>query len=331
MVAGMAGARGNNAEGITGVNHRVKLMIVKADGDESDAIAGYSYPLAMRRLFNETLGAKGAFVVATNASWGVDFGRPADAPIWCSLYDSLGAVGILNTAATANNNTNVDVDGDLPTSCTSDFLISVTSNNALGDKVTFAGYGTQSIDLSAPGEEVYTTKRNGNYGTDSGTSFAAPMVAGAVALLYSNLCNDLIQLLPTNPDSVARYVKQAILDGVKPQTNQAGLTVTSGSLFLPDALTRLDEICGISTAVESVNEEKGTPLVYPNPFSRELRITHNENGSFSIVNALGVECAKGAFTGKGVLSVDLSELPAGWYVLQLSEHSETEKMILLKE
>ncbi|HNI46008.1 MAG TPA: S8 family serine peptidase, partial [Chitinophagales bacterium] len=84
-VAGIVGAKGNNASGVTGVNWNIKLMIIVATGDEADAIAGYGYALANRQLYNQTYGARGAFVVATNASWGVNFGQPADAPIWCSL------------------------------------------------------------------------------------------------------------------------------------------------------------------------------------------------------------------------------------------------------
>lgn len=36
---------------------------------------------------------KGAFVVATNSSWGTDNARPEDAPLWCAIYDSLGVEG----------------------------------------------------------------------------------------------------------------------------------------------------------------------------------------------------------------------------------------------
>ena len=46
--------------------------------------------------------------------------------MWCAYYDDLGAVGILNCGATANNNVNIDVVGDMPTGCGSDYMVAVT-------------------------------------------------------------------------------------------------------------------------------------------------------------------------------------------------------------
>ena len=71
-VAGLIGATGNNKTGITGINWKVKLMVVTSQIanvlSESRAIEAYSYPLVMRKLYNESKGKKGAFVVATNTS-----------------------------------------------------------------------------------------------------------------------------------------------------------------------------------------------------------------------------------------------------------------------
>lgn len=75
--------------------------------------------------YDETDGEEGAYVVATNSSWGRDFGRVEDSPIWCSIYDQLGAAGILNAGATANLNINVEEEGDLPTNCTSSYFPSL--------------------------------------------------------------------------------------------------------------------------------------------------------------------------------------------------------------
>jgi subtilisin family serine protease len=72
-VAGMIGARGNNTIGVTGINWNVKIMMIVGGDPESAAIASYSYALIQRELYESTHGAKGAFVVATNSSWGIDF------------------------------------------------------------------------------------------------------------------------------------------------------------------------------------------------------------------------------------------------------------------
>jgi len=77
-VAGIVGAVGNNGVGVAGVNWKVKLMIVQGGtGVESEVLEAYSYPLVARKTYNETDGAEGAFVVSTNASWGIDQGQPS--------------------------------------------------------------------------------------------------------------------------------------------------------------------------------------------------------------------------------------------------------------
>ena len=235
-VAGIVGAKGNNASGVTGVNWNIKLMIIVATGDEADAIAGYGYALANRQLYNQTYGARGAFVVATNASWGVNFGQPADAPIWCSLYDDLGSEGILNAGATANSNVDVDAQGDLPTACPSDFLITVTNLTNTNEKYGPAGYGTNTIDLGAYGQNTYTMKVGNDYGTFTGTSAATPHVSGAIGLLYAVACPQFIQLAKTNPPQAALLAKQFIIDGTKPNPSLSGITVSGGALNLFNTL-----------------------------------------------------------------------------------------------
>jgi len=181
QVMGMIGAKGNNDLGVAGVNWDVKIMSVAGEniGSEASVIAAYDYAMNMRMLYNETGGAQGAFVVATNASWGIDNGDASSIPLWCGFYDTLGENGILNCGATANNNVNIDVVGDIPTACASDYMISVTATNS-ADVRTFSGYGATTIDLGAPGEAVWTTQGTNGYGSTSGTSFASPLTAGAI-------------------------------------------------------------------------------------------------------------------------------------------------------
>ncbi|HSP86526.1 MAG TPA: S8 family serine peptidase, partial [Ignavibacteriaceae bacterium] len=69
-VSGIAGAKGNNNIGVSGVNWNVQIMpIAGASGDEATVVEAYGYVLEMRSLYNETNGAEGAFVVSTNASF----------------------------------------------------------------------------------------------------------------------------------------------------------------------------------------------------------------------------------------------------------------------
>ncbi len=245
-VMGIMGAKGNNGIGVAGVNWDVKVMMVKTDfeADEATLLAGYGYPLALRTLYNETNGAEGAFIVATNASWGVDNGRPEDAPVWCNLYDQLGAVGILNTGATANENTNVDVEGDLPTTCPSDYLIGVTNVNRVGEKEFFAGFGKENIDLAAFGEDAYTLEKGNKYGPFGGTSGATPHVTGAIGLLYSAPCNNFGDLVKNNPAEAALLVREYILQGAKPNSALDTLVATGGQLNLFNSIDLLMGNCG---------------------------------------------------------------------------------------
>ena len=130
-VSGVIGARGNNFSGIAGVNWYVSLMPVQIKAepeiDEATVLKAYAYVLKQRQLYNETKGVKGSYVVAANSSFGLDFEKPEDHPIWCEFYNLMGKEGILNVAATMNNNSNVDITGDVPTACSSDYLITVTS------------------------------------------------------------------------------------------------------------------------------------------------------------------------------------------------------------
>ena len=244
-VAGIVGAKGNNGVGVAGVNWNVKMMLVSGGtGVESEVLEAYSYPLGFRKKYNETNGQEGAFVVATNASWGVDGGQPANAPLWCAFYDTLGVHGIISAGATINGNQNVDTFGDLPTACPSDYLIAVTNMDHNDQKVTQAGYGSTHIDLGAFGEGTWTVASGNSYGGFGGTSGATPHVAGAIALLYAAPCSDLITLAKTNPGAAALQVKAHILNGGDMNASLQGITVTGNRLNVNNSIQLLLNSCG---------------------------------------------------------------------------------------
>ncbi|RMI19163.1 MAG: hypothetical protein D6681_03140, partial [Calditrichaeota bacterium] len=230
-VSGIAGALGNNGIGVSGVNWNIKIMpIAGSSTTESVVVEAYGYVLEMRARYNETNGDSGAFVVVTNSSFGVDFGDPNDYPIWCAMYDSMGVQGILSCAATANLNINIDVEGDVPTACPSDYLISVTNTTHTDHKNSGAAYGATTIDLGAPGTNILSTTPGNGYGTATGTSMATPTVAGAVALLFAAAPPSLIQEYKAAPDQIALLFKQWILDGVDSIPDLIGTTVSGGRL-----------------------------------------------------------------------------------------------------
>ncbi len=253
-VMGMIGATGNNNLGTVGINWHVKMMVVGGEdsNDEASVVAAYTYPLVQRQLYESTNGELGAFVVVTNASWGIDNGNPADVPIWAAFYDTLGTYGILNCGATANNNVNIDVVGDIPTAVESDYMISVTATNS-SDVRTFSGFGQHTVDLGAPGENIVTSAGQNGITTTSGTSFASPLTAGVVALLYSAPCDGMAQLAHDNPQFCADYIRNALLTGVDPIENLEFETVTGGRLNAFNSLNIIMESCQDGFCVPPLN------------------------------------------------------------------------------
>ncbi len=243
-VAGIIAARGNNGKGVSGVNWNTQLMPLQGSSQlESIVIASYGYVLEMRKRYNETQGEQGAFVVATNSSFGVNNGLPEDFPIWCALYDSLGHAGILNAGATANAAIDVEQNGDIPTRCLSDFLIGVTNTTFTDLLNSGAAYGATSIDLGAPGTQILSTIPNQAYGVNTGTSMSTPHVAGAIGLLLSAACPNLIAQYKNDPASVALLLKSFILEGVDTIPSLENRTTSGGRLNLYKSLVLVQEYC----------------------------------------------------------------------------------------
>ncbi len=230
-VSGISGAIGNNNLGVSGVNWNAKVLpIAGSSTNEATVVAAYAYALELRAQYNETNGVLGAFVVATNSSFGVDYGQPSNYPIWCAMYDSLGVYGILSCGATANININIDVEGDVPTACPSDYMIAVTNTTRTDAKNSGAAYGLTTIDLGAPGTTILSTDVNGTYTNKTGTSMATPMVTGAIALMYSAADTSRMLFYKSNIPAGTLMFRDVLLNGVDSIGALQGITVTGGRL-----------------------------------------------------------------------------------------------------
>lgn len=227
---GMIGAKGDNNLNVVGANWDVKLMVVNMGGGltQANVIGAYTYPLVLRKMWNQSNGTQGAFVVATSASWGIDGANPASYPLWCQFYDTLGHYGILNIGATTNSPLNVDTAGDMPTACSSDYMIGVGRTDHQDN--TAGGYGVNTIPLGAPGINVVTTAGTNGITTTTGTSFACPLTAGVVGLAYSIPCPSFMTIVKSNPKLGADLVRQALLEGVEVKSQLATRFTTSGRL-----------------------------------------------------------------------------------------------------
>jgi serine protease len=184
-VAGTIGAVGNNGIGVVGVNWDVQIMAVKfldanGGGFESDAIAALNYAVA-----------NGAHI--SNNSWG---GLGFSAAFQAALQNAANQ-GHIFVAAAGNDGWNNDLDPFYPAGYNVSNVVSVAATDDTDELAWFSNYGKLSVDLAAPGVNIYSTfpttmtgamQEGGfsrNYESISGTSMATPHVAGVMALVKS--------------------------------------------------------------------------------------------------------------------------------------------------
>ena len=297
-VAGIIGAKGNNGKGISGMNWHVKLMVFETRL-VSDIIAAYDYIIEQRERYNRTKGKQGAFVVTTNASFGVNKIKCVDQPLWGEMYDRLGAAGILSVAGAANNPWNVDEVGDMPTTCKSDYLMTVLNTNPKDERYAGSAFGAVSIDMGAPGQNSFSTRNNNEYGVFHGNSAAAPHLAGDIALLYSIPRHKLADDAMAFPAQTAMKIRNLLLNNVDKVPSLVSLTSTGGRLNVFSSMLKLLEIY----PEKKPEMPTGKLLVYPNPSIDEIYVEiakpENETGLLSIYNAMGQQ-VKQIFMPEGV-------------------------------
>lgn len=323
-VAGIATAIGNNNTGIAGVAFNTYLMPVAGSGsNEAIAVAAYDYIFTMRRIYNETNGASGAFVVVTNSSFGIDGGNPANFPLWGAIYDSLGSVGILNVASTANRGWDVDINGDIPTAMTNESIISVTNTTNTDIRNSQAAWGLNSIDLGAPGTSIYSTRQGDTYGYKTGTSMSSPHVSGSIALMYAAAGQSTLQLYDENPALVASKFKRYLIASVDTIPSMEGLCVSGGRLNLLNALQMVvnpPELMSNPPEVTLVMEPNSSTTV-----TLQLTSLNTEQNPYTLSipdtdTWVYAEVAGGLLLGSNPGTVTLNVNTAG---LSLGRHSTT--------
>ena len=239
-VSGTIAGKGNNGVGVTGVAWNAKIMPLKflndsGSGSTSNAILAINYATA-----------KG--VKLTNNSWGGGGYSQA-------LYDAINAAGqqgALFIAAAGNDSNNTDITPAYPASYNLANIISVASTTNTDSLSYFSNYGLTSVDLGAPGSNIYSTLPNNSYGTYSGTSMASPHVAGAAALVWSQ-----------NPTWTAQQVKNTLMNTGDPIAALAGKTVSGKRLNVFNALAAANlPSVTVSVSPATVQEDGATNLVY---------------------------------------------------------------------
>ncbi|MBS1911525.1 MAG: S8 family serine peptidase [Bacteroidetes bacterium] len=166
-VAGVIAARRNNRIGIAGLAPGCRLLPLRAfdaggDAEDDDIAAAIVYGVE-----------RGVRVL--NLSFGDYYASPL-------LHDAIRYAyqrGVVVVAASGNEG---GIDPHYPASFPE--VIAVGASDRNDYLAPFTSYGSQ-LSLTAPGNDIITTARNGAYRSVSGTSFSTPYVAAAAALLLS--------------------------------------------------------------------------------------------------------------------------------------------------
>ncbi|WP_162052167.1 S8 family serine peptidase [Gloeothece verrucosa] len=218
-VAGIIAAEGNNLQGVIGVAPKTKIMALKfLNGQETgnifDAIQAIEYATMMKLNY-------GVNVQILNNSW--SGGQYSQA-----LHDAIAAAnaaGQLFTASAGNGHNNNDLLPVYPASYDLENIISVAATDDQDQLADFSNYGATTVDLAAPGVQIYSTWPGNNYASSSGTSMSTAYVSGVASLIYS-----------LNPNLTPAQVKSYILSGVEPVSSLQGITVSGGRLNAYKAL-----------------------------------------------------------------------------------------------
>ncbi len=203
LVAGIAGAAGDNGRGVAGAAYGsgVKLLPVKLFNDAGTGATAQSFVQGIRwavglEVDGVPVNRNPAQVI--NVSLGGDF----SSSIMQSAIDEARARGALIVAA-AGNGGRSNVEGGILSPAAAEGVIGVGSINRDFRRSCFSNYGVSErngpggVDIVAPGGEaasgscaqgsygLLSTAPGNRYKTAIGTSFATPMVAGAAALVMS--------------------------------------------------------------------------------------------------------------------------------------------------
>lgn len=182
-VSGIIAANRNNSLGIKGAADNVKIMAIRntPNGDE------YDKDVALGVYYAVDNGAK-----VINMSFGKGFSPHSDWVRGAIAYAANNDVLIV--AAAGNDATDTDVASYFPNDQVK--LGEEVSNNfikvgATGPKngssilAGYSNYGKNTVDVFAPGSQIYSTYPKQTYEYAQGTSMASPLVAGVAALVFS--------------------------------------------------------------------------------------------------------------------------------------------------
>ena len=236
-IAGVIGASVDSI-GVAGMNKAVTMIPCRFISPEgwghmSDAILCLNYCVA-----------QGAQI--SNNSWGgLGFSLA-----FLDALRAAGRAGHLFIAAAGNSAVDSDTSPLYPAAYDEPNVISVAAIDYDNNLAPFSNYGARSVDIGAPGVNIYSTLKSG-WGYMSGTSMAAPHVAGAAALLMA-----------ADPSAGLKYVRSALLNGATKTDSLIGKTVSNGRLNVYSALRML---VPIPPPPPPIVQPPPPPIVQPPP------------------------------------------------------------------
>ena len=237
QVASVVGAIGNNSVGICGACWNVTLVPFQIGPTN---VCSYHISALQRAQYLN--------IPIVNISSG-QYLHDVALEYEISNYTGL----VVCAAGNGNNIIGYDIDDPnyylSPAGLPNDNIISVAASNSNDYLTTFSNYGATNVDLAAPGDDVYVLNTSGNYTTNDGTSFSAPMVAGAAALLLSY-----------NPNLTTLELKEALLKSVDYQSSYSGKMVSEGRLNVYKALQYVKTPNQVQNIVIRANKQSSSGL-----------------------------------------------------------------------
>jgi subtilisin family serine protease len=239
--AGHVGAVYNNGVGMRGVGAGASIMGLKFFYDVGESHAGSGDDVAAIKSIDYAV-QNGAKVI--NASWGSRINRAeAEKSELKQALLRAQKAGVIVVVAAGNDGVDLDSDDDpnYPAAYALDNMIVVAASGRDDTLADFSCYGKKTVHLAAPGVRILSTvpgsrysdfvaKFRDNSGVEhqmdwDGTSMAAPMVAGAVALVWSQY-----------PNADYHEIKDRVLRSVRKVSALDGKVATSGILDVAAAL-----------------------------------------------------------------------------------------------
>ena len=149
-LAGTIAAVGKNSTGVIGLQYHAKILPLKVSTDgqymsASAIISACNYVVKLKQ--------KGTNIVAVNASYGGGSYSTSEINAIAALRD----VGIIFCAAAGNDGVNNDTTASYPASYAISNIISVAALTQTNGLASFSNYGATTVDLAAPGVNIYST------------------------------------------------------------------------------------------------------------------------------------------------------------------------------